>query len=195
MRIATKKDKELVVDIISESFIDNPSVLSTIKNDHKKQDRIKYLAQYAFNYGLRRQGVYLSDNNKGVAICYLLQSKKESWKDYRDQVLLVIKSIGVFRVLKVAKRDGIIKKARLQDQSALYFWFLGVKNAERGKEAVKDLKNSLLQIAEEKKQTILLETSVLKNKNVYERNSFTTYHSWENDGNILWFMKKESTTP
>ena len=70
MRKAYKSDQKLVISIVTESFVNNPSVLSVIKNDDKKNKRIAELAKYSFKTAIARNGVYISSDNKGVAICY-----------------------------------------------------------------------------------------------------------------------------
>ena len=194
MRKASIFDKDLVTGIISESFIDNPSVVSVIKNDKRKKQRIVALAKYAFKTAISRDGVYISSDNNGVAICYRYNTKKESLSDYWSQLILVIESIGVSRVFKILKREAYIKRYRHKSGNFLYFWFFGVNKEGRGNGAAMELKNAILEESKNKNLPIYLETSVEKNKAVYERYGFEVYHTWENtDKNMtLWFMKKES---
>jgi hypothetical protein len=193
MRKANISDEKLIVEIISESFIHNPSVLSVIKNDNKKKQRIAELAKYAFRTAVRRNGVYISSDNEGVAICYKYNEKKESLIDYWNQLNLVIKSIGISRVLKILKREEFVKKFRPVSGEYFYFWFFGVTNKGKGKGAAMELKDAIIKESLNKKLPIFLETSVEKNKSVYERYGFEVYHKWKNDSEnmTLWFMRKE----
>ena len=72
----------------------------------------------------------------------------------------------------------------------LYFWFLGVEKG--GNKAVFEIKDQIFQWSEEKKLPILLETSVIRNRKVYERYGFEVYHTWDDsgNGNTLWFMRR-----
>jgi len=189
---ATIKDKKLAVKILTESFQSNPSVLWVVKQDKKINKRIEELSKYAFDTGVRRNGVYISSDKTGVAICYEYNIKKESLADYWSQAKLAFRCIGLNRVVKVLKREAYIKKNRDADNHFLYFWFFGVSNKGKGKNAAKELKDHIFKLSDSKKLPIYLETSVNKNQNVYQRYGFETYYTWEDYGKDvkLWFMKK-----
>jgi hypothetical protein len=192
MRKAVSSDQKLIIDIITESFIHNPSVLSVVKNDHKIKHRIAELAKYAFKTAVKRNGVYISSDNQGVAICYKYNEKKESFTDYWNQLNLAIKSIGLSRVIKILKREGYVKNFRPKTGDYLYFWFFGVSNKGKGRGAALELKDAIIKESINKELPIYLETSVEKNKIVYERYGFEVYHTWYNQSEkmTLWFMKR-----
>jgi len=192
MRKATSADKHLVTSILSDAFLTNPSVLQVVKSDHKVVQRVEHLAHYAFKTALRRNGVYLSSDEQGVAICYRYNSKKNALVDYWHQLQLVVLAIGINRVLKVLKRDNYIQKIRPGSGEYLYFWFLGVNEASRGSGGAMELKNVILKEARDQHLPIYLETSVEKNKRVYERFGFELYHTWKTDTSTLWFMKLDT---
>ncbi|NOU60889.1 hypothetical protein [Marinifilum caeruleilacunae] len=159
-RLSDQSDEKLVTDIISESFKNNPSVISSLKNDHKINKRIKELAKYAFRTANRRKGVFLSSNDKGVAICYHFGGKKNSLADYWDQIMLLINAIGVRKLPAILQRESYIKKIRPQDGNYLYFWFFGVKESYRGSEAARELQTAIFRDSENKQLPIYLETSL-----------------------------------
>ncbi|MBL4861946.1 MAG: GNAT family N-acetyltransferase [Crocinitomicaceae bacterium] len=195
MRKATNTAAKEITDIISDSFYTNPSVntVTQAKNDDSKRKKIKALAKFAFKTGLRRDGVYFSSDEKGVAICYRFNAKKESIQDYLYQIELVVTSIGLKRLPAVLRREKYIKSRRPKSSDYLYFWFFGVDKDARGRGAAIELKNAIFEEAEKDKLPIYLETSVEKNKQVYERYGFEVYHTWKDEGQEypLWFMRKE----
>ena len=192
MRKAEKTDISLVVDILSSSFLENPSVNWVIKNDNKIEKRIQVLCRYSFLTTLIRNGVYISSNEKGVALCYKYNEKNETLSDYRNQLVLAIMAIGLRRVPGVLRREAYIKKYRPKDGNYLYFWFFGVKRGHQNGESAKELKNNILSYADKKGLAIYLETSVEKNKRVYERYGFEVYHIWiDHEKNVeLYFMRR-----
>lgn len=194
MRKAIKADKKLVSDIISDSFINNPSAVSVLKNKGESKKRhLAGLAKYVFKTAYRRDGVYISDDEKGVAVCYKYNFKKESLYDYWNQFLLAVQVVGLKNVLNVLKRESYIKAKRPADGNFLYFWFFGVKEDGIGKGAASELWHSVLKDAKEKTLPIFLETSLEKNKTVYQRYGFRLFHTWNNEkDNIkIWFMRKD----
>lgn len=192
MRPIETGDRQLVIDIIADTFPDNPSVLSILKNDKKESLRMRSLADYVFKTALRKGGAYLSDDNTGVAICYQMNGHKDTLIDYWNQAVLAFKAIGIERVWEVMKRDSYVKKQRPESGDFLYFWFFGVTTEGRGSKAAYDLKDAIFAKAANQKTPIYLETSIAKNKRVYERYGFEVYHTWDyqSEGITLWFMRK-----
>jgi len=184
-------DKKEVVEIICESFSNNPSVMASIKSGGNKQAHLRGLASYAFNTAKSRNGIHITSNRNGVAICYPYNYKKETLSDYWYQVKLVITSIGVRKLFEVLKREAFIKSKRPSSGDFLYFWFFGVKDRARGSKIALELKNEIFEKSRQLNLPIYLETSVLKNKNVYSRYGFEVYYEWrQNNGDTLWFMRK-----
>lgn len=192
MRQCCKADKQKVIAIITESFDTNPSVNRVIKNDAKRKQRIEALADYSFKTALSRNGAYLSSDEQGVALCYQYNFKKEGLVDYLHQIQLVRKAIGFGRVLDIMKRDSYFKLKRPADGNYLYFWFLGITDKGKGGIAIRELKEHLFAESSIKNLPIYLETSVPKNKRVYERYGFETYHEWKDPktADVIWLMKR-----
>lgn len=195
MRKCTPADRLIIIDIISESFNTNPSVNRVIKNDAKRVQRIKSLADYSFKTALAREGAFISSDEQGVALCYHYNLKKEGIVDYLHQVQLVRKAIGFSRVWDIMKRDAYLKSKRPADGNYFYFWFLGITNKGKGGVAIRELKTYLYAESLRKNLPIYLETSVPKNKRVYERYGFETYHEWTDPktGDIIWLMRRFPT--
>lgn len=192
MKAATQQDQEKVVSIIMESFYDNPSVNLVIKNDRKRDLRLRVLAEYAFKKALRRNGVWLSDDDQGLAIFYRYNERKADLFDFWNQVKLAFRAIGLFRSLQILKREKYMALQRPEDGNFFYFWFFGVANAGRGSRAAYELRDEIFALAKKLKLPLYMETSVPQNQKVYERFGFETYHTWLQPGNNepLWFMRK-----
>lgn len=67
MMRATLSDRDLIVDILTRSFIDNKSVNYIIKQDEKKEQRIKGLMKYSFDICNLFGDVFISDDKNGCA--------------------------------------------------------------------------------------------------------------------------------
>lgn len=194
MRQCTKKDEQHVIHIITESFDSNPSVNWVIKNDRHRRQRIKALADYSFKTAMARNGAWISDDGEGVALCYRYNFKKEGFEDYVNQITLAFKAIGPGRIFKIMRRDSYFKSQRPTSGDYLYFWFLGVSDKGKGKTAAKELKDLIFSESARTGLPIYLETSVPKNRRVYERYGFACYHTWKDEagGHEVWLMKREA---
>ncbi|MEP1033054.1 hypothetical protein [Ekhidna sp.] len=189
MKLITQSKASKVIQILTQSFQTNPSALWVIKQDEKVQKRLQVLIEYAVATGLENEGLFLSDDESAAAICFE-EPAKSSLSSYWHQLQLIRKAIGITRLPQVLKREGYLKKHR-PDEPHLNFWFLGVDPHRKGSGGVLDIKHRIFELSKEKQLPILLETSVERNKNVYERYGFHTYHTWkESDDYTLWFMRR-----
>lgn len=191
MKQITSSRAPTVIRILTESFQTNPSALWVIKQDEKVQKRLYALIEYAVKTGLENDGVFLSDDESAAAICFK-EPAKASLSSYLNQLRLIRKAIGFSRVPHVLKREGYLKKHR-PNEPHLNFWFLGVDPARKGGRGVHDLKQGIFRLSAELQLPILIETSVERNKNVYERFGFHVYHTWRPSTDYtLWFMKRDN---
>lgn len=185
---ASDTDKAKIVQIITNTFDTNPSVNIVIGSKGNRRKKIRRLATYAFVKSLNRNGAYLSDNKKGAALCFRSNQGTSNLNEVMQELRFAF-SIPVRNVIRTLRREAYIKKHRFPGDH-LYFWFLAVEKG--GGKAGFEIKDELFQLSEEEKRPILLETSVARNKAIYERYGFTVYHTWSDSGNgqPLWFMMR-----
>jgi hypothetical protein len=183
---ATLKDKIASVRIISATFDENPSVNNIIGDKGNRNMKIKRLADYAFIKSLARKGAFISKNKMGVAFFFKPSYQPFSLKEVYYEVRFAL-SIPFVKVMETLKRQAYLKKHRFQGEH-FYFWFFGVEKG--GDQAGFELKDYLYQLSEKEQTPIILETSIRRNKVVYQRYGFTIYHTWEDysDESPLWFM-------
>jgi hypothetical protein len=186
MIIAKREHKKDSVRIIADTFDANPSVNIVIGDKGNRQKKIRRLADYAFVKALNREGAYLSDNKMGTALCFASDKKVFSLAEIYFEVRFAL-SIPVKKVFQTLKRESYIKKHRIE-RDHLYFWFLGVQKG--GGKAGFEMKDYLFDLSEKEGLPIILETSVERNKQIYERYGFEVYHVWPDSGGgkPLWFM-------
>ena len=187
--LAEFSDKKIAVDIIYETFDANPSVNIVIGGGGNRKKKISRLAAYAFIKSLNRKGAFFSTNKKGVALCFRSDEGGGNLSEFTHELRFAI-SIPLIKLFQTLKRERYIKKHRYKD-SHLYFWFFGVQKG--GGQAGFELKNYLFELAQSIELPILLETSVERNKEIYERYGFKVYHEWPDSGKgkTLWFMKRD----
>ncbi len=190
MNAAKLKDKNESVRIITAAFDTNPSVNIVIGSKGNRRKKISRLAAYAFVKSLNRNGAFLSDNKMGTALCFRSNYGSSNWRELMYEMRFAF-SIPVKKVFQTLKREKYIKKHRFKGEH-LYFWFLAVEKG--GGKAGLEMKDYLFDLSEKEKLPILLETSVERNKAIYERYGFKVYHTWADsgNGNALWFMMREA---
>ena len=186
---ADYKDKQLITDILATSFNDNKSVNYIVKQDSKREQRLRSLMEYSFDVCHLFGDVFLSDDKSGCALVLLPDKKKFSLKSLWLDVKLIANCTGLSNVSKAMDREEKIKK--LQPKEPLYYlWFIGVNPATQNKGTGSALLSDLINEGKEKQRTICLETSTLKNLPWYEKFGFTIYNELDL-GYKLFFLKKD----
>jgi len=131
---AMYKDKDKVVDILAESFDNNKSVNYIIKQDKKRNQRIRKLMAYSFDICNLYGEVYLTNDKSGCALILLPDKKKNSLKSILLDIKLIVACIGISNIKKAMKRESKIKE--LQPKKLMcYLWFIGVDSDKQNKGA------------------------------------------------------------
>jgi hypothetical protein len=189
MRKATRSDMRHVAEIIFHTFSDNPGVNWMLRQGGSHERKIRRLADHAFMKAFVRDGVYISSNGKGVALCYRFNHRVFSFRAIYYELRFALTSISLKHLPAVIRRESYREKQRPSSGDYLYFWFLGVLPG--GERAVFELRDGIYEYARRECRPIDLETAMDRNRAVYERYGYETYHCWEEkDKNIrFWFMK------
>ncbi len=190
MHNISRREASTAIRILAESFKTNPSALWVIKQDEKVLQRLQALVSYAVRIGISQGGVYLSNDKSTAAICFQ-EPAKFKLSSYWYQLVLIIKAIGFSRVPQVLEREHYLKKHR-PSVPYLNFWFLGADPNRKGSKGAFGIKQAIFELADARQLPIILETSVARNKLIYERYGFYVYHTWQKSNNYtLWFMRRD----
>ncbi len=157
--------KEKVIDILHESFLDNGSVNFVVKQDHKKEQRIRTLLEYSYYKGEKFGKIYLSENENAAGIVINPEKEKFTFWDIK----LILKVIGMRSLLKVLKREKNLKKFKPAGK-IIYLWYVGVYNEQQGNGFGTKLIKQI--IDEHKGYQIHLQTSNHRNFPLYEKLGF-----------------------
>lgn len=190
MRLAQPKDQELVINMITTMFASNPAVLSLIGPGRNSEKGIQRLAEFAFLKCLNRQGAWISSNEKAVALCYQFNKGGFSLKEFILKLRFAVYYIGLVRLPGILAREAYRKKQRHADGNYFYFWFFAAL-PDAGKAAF-ELKNGIFELSRKAELPIYIETSVERNRQIYERYGFETFHKWEpsKEKVTFWFLRK-----
>jgi len=188
MTEATYADKEIIVDILANSFDNNKSVNYIVKQDKNRKERIKRLMEYSFDVCNSFGRVLLSQNKKACALIVFPDKKRTTLRSALWDIRLITNCIGLDGVTKAMSREKEIKN--LQPKELLYYlWFIGVDPEEQNKGFGGDLLTEIIQDAEQQGRTLCLETSTEKNVPWYQKFGFTVYNELD-IGYRLFFLKR-----
>ena len=171
MRPASESDRSLLIDILSASFADNPSTLFVVRRGANRHRRIRRLISYSVRVGLRAGGCYLSDDGSGAAI---LLRGREKPTTFADQLGLVVGVTGLRRIAPVLRKESYVE-ARHPTTPFLELWFLGVLPAAQRRGVGSKLLNEIIEIAQQQRLPIYLETSKDQTVAFYLRHGFEVF--------------------
>jgi GNAT superfamily N-acetyltransferase len=186
---ANYSDRELIVDILSQSFDDNQSVNYIIRQDSRRKERIRRLIEYSFDVCYWYGKVYLSDDKNGCVLIVLPEKKKTSLRSIWLDVKLMIHCLGFSNIMKALSREAKIKKLQ-SDVPMYYLWFIGVTCDQQGKGIGGTLMNEVIKESESDGKIICLETSTLLNIPWYQKFGFTIYNELDL-GYKMFFLKRD----
>lgn len=185
MEIQYQSEKQIVCEILSNSFINNKSVDYVLKGGLKETMQRNYLIEYSYNFCKKFGQIYLEEN--ACALVVFPEKIKKGFFDYIEDFKFILKSVGLKKLRLLLDREKIIKGKQNKTKDNLYIWFIGVKSDCQGN----GIGSALLQqiIKDYPNKTILLETSSKRNLSFYSRNGFIQYNQ-HIFSYILYFLKK-----
>ncbi len=189
MKNADYSEKELVVDILTASFEANKSVNYIVKQDSKRKIRIRTLMDYSFDVCKAFGNVYLSEDKKACALVLFPDQKRTTLKSILLDAKLIFSCVGISNLKKTLDRESLIKKTQPKD-TMYYLWFIGVDPKHQNSGIGSTLLNEVIQDSAEKKRSIYLETSTMKNLPWYKKFGFDVYNELDLSYK-LFFLKKE----
>lgn len=187
MRKFIEQDQEKVITILVNSFEGNKSV-DFVVGESAASRRI--LMEYSLANCLENGEVYISESGKSCVLIKYSDRKKKPFNLWIWDLKLAIQGIGISRISKVLKRESIIETVQPKEPF-LYVWFIGVDPENQGKGEGSKLLKSVLDLAEDKKLPVCLETSTERNFKWYENFGFSVYASSAQFGFPFYFYKKD----
>lgn len=189
MKRATRAEKNLVIDILSAAFDENRSVNYIIPQDQFRKKRIRALMEYSFETCFLSGNVYLSEDEKAVALVSFPDRKKMSFKSILGDLKLISKGTGLGNISKVLQREKAIS-GHYPDTPIYYLWFIGVSPGYQNQGIGGRLLTEVIRDAENRGRPVYLETSTEKNLPWYHKAGFTIYHQMD-FGYTLNLLKRE----
>lgn len=174
MKIAKNSDKNKVVEILTNSFIDNKSIDYIIPNDSRRVSRIRELMAYSFDMCMISGKVCLSDDEQGCALISYPERKKMSLSVVFLEIKLILFSIGVKNISKALRREKIIS-SHYPQTPIYYLWFIGVHPKFQNNGVGQKLLKEVVADASSMNRPVFLETSTLKNIPWYQKFGFSIY--------------------
>jgi len=188
MRQAKYEEKNLIIDILTQSFESNQSVNYIIPQDEKRIKRIRALMDYSFDVCSLFGEVFISEDKKACALIVYPDKKKTTLKSILLDFKLATRCVGIKNIKKTLDREALIQKIQPKE-TMTYLWFIGVNLAEQNKRIGSTLLQEIIQQSIQNNRPIYLETSTIKNLPWYSKFGFKVY-SEQDLSYRLYFLKR-----
>jgi hypothetical protein len=183
-------EREKAIALLTGSFDGNPAVQFSIGNHKGYSFRKKQLAAFMYDYCKARKGVHLSSNGLGIMLYYHSDAPISLFHEVYLELKLVLFALGIKRAWRVWKRQQKVRQFHKAAQPFIHCWYIGALSEGRQFDAARELRNKLYQESDSCKRPVLAETTMLQNKNVYERMGFFTYASVHVDGLETFLLQR-----
>lgn len=137
------------------------------KNEKGRQLLFSYACWQAESFGQ----VLLNETKDAAALLVEPQRKRTTLRSVLWDIRLAFLSIGIFRVIKVMRREAHLKK-HFPRTPHLYLWFIGVDVQAQGHGKGGQLLTKIKELAASKELPIFLATSTERNFAFYESHGF-----------------------
>ena len=173
---ATPKHKNLIIQILCDSFDKNKSINYIVKQDQLRKQRIRILMEYSYNIAMKFGEVFISENHLSCALVLYPEKKKLSLNTIFSDLNLVFNCIGISRIGKVLEKE---KKTKVCHPSILFthLWFIGVSPKAQGKGIGQNLLHEIIAHSTKIGRPVYLETSMTENLKFYEKFGFEIYNT------------------
>lgn len=178
MVVKKRKDKKLAQDILFQTLKDNPSVITAVKNDRFKDQRIKLLIKYLGNLGYRNKGLHLSSCGTAAAVAMVYHNVKKNLASILDMLVFAFFGGGISKIAPTLRKEAYLDSVRPKDKRFVYLWIIGVKEGSRNGSSFKELMKEIYHLCKRENLDLYYETSVLKNVKAYKILGGKVYHSF-----------------
>lgn len=177
------------LEILKETLVDNRSVLFSIGSRGFFRFKVCLVTHFLYSEASRNNGVFIDSKNEGII--FFFESKDKRSASFIFELGLIIFGIGPLRILRVWQRKREVKGFHSQWENFIHCSYLAVRKSARGHGAIFELRDALFQFQQEKQLPILIETTIEKNKRVYERIGFRVHEERVVSGFKTYCMVKD----
>ena len=188
LRLATKDDKQVIINIITKAFVYDAG-LHWMLEDTQREDKFTILMDYLVDEILNRGFIYITKDAQGVALWATEKKEGLSFNLIKRSLNLALK-LQFSTIIRLLTFQKVSHKQLPQKEKFLYLVNLAVHPDARGKGIATTLLNPLLEQCETQNIPVYLETSNVTNVDIYNHKGFSLTKSCNFGSVDFYFMKK-----
>jgi ribosomal protein S18 acetylase RimI-like enzyme len=189
MKRARFEDKNVVVDILTKSFKDDPHINFLLEKS-RCRNKLRIIMEYVFEETFNKGEIYLNDENTATALWNTTKKEKFTWK-YIWRNLSFLFKIGVESTIRILRADKLVEKCHAGTKKYAQLYTIGVLPEGQGKGYAKELINFMIDKLRITNTVLYLETANTKNIGIYNRFGFHVFQTINMEGHTLFCMKRQ----
>ena len=186
MRKAGPGDKNIVLEILTKSFRNDP-LINFLLEKSKNRQRINIFMNYLFEESLNKGEVYLNEDNTAVALWSTSKRENASFRFIIRNLSFLINFgwKGTFRILNLSKQ---IYRFHPENGEYAHLYTVGVLPEGKGRGYVRQMINFMNEKLKSSRAVLYLETSSPKLIGLYNKLGFHVFNTIQIDGQTLFCM-------
>lgn len=188
---AGKKDRSVIVDILTKAYDHNETINETILQGSIRSYRLRKLMEFSIFVCTEFGKVYLSDNKQSVALVLFPDLRRTTIKTIWWDIQFLFTISGFSRSLKALSREKAVSKTHPAGK-IYHLWYLGTNPSEAGKGFGGDLIKELIVDAQSNNRTLCVESRIEENTKWYKKFGFSVYDELIHNGRKWSCMKIEA---
>lgn len=178
IRQATLADRARVIEILSASFDENPAVNDTVPQGQNREMKMRVLMEYLIDTAISKSGAYISEDGNGAILMFDPVASPNTFRDKMRQLRLIHRCVGWSRMKYISSKDKKMRSFR-PSTSHYYLSMIGTLPEAQGKGLGSKMIAFIQDLAKKESKSIYLETSVVKNVEMYKKKGFVVHGDWK----------------
>lgn len=188
MRKAGHEDKDIVVNILSKSFRNDPHI-NWLLEESKSQNKLKIIMEYVFEESLGKGEIYLNDYNTATAL-WNFEKKERFSIQYILRNFSFLFRIGLRTTIRILKTDRLTYNQYPKNKKYCQLYLIGVLPEVQGKGLASALMNPMIEDMKKNFIPVHLETANPKNVEIYKKKGFNIFHKIKLGNNTFYWMRR-----
>lgn len=189
MRRAKFEDKNVVVDILTKSFKNDPHINFLIGKS-KSKNKLRVIMEYIFEESFSKGEIYINDENTAAALWNTTTKEKFTWRFICRNLSFLFK-IGLESAVRILKADKLVEKYHSNVHKFAHLYTIGVLPESKGKGYARELIKFMIDKMRTSNAVLYLETTNTTNIGTYNKVGFHVFQTIDMDGHTLFCMKRQ----
>lgn len=186
-RLATRKDKQVIKQVMAESFKNDPCIMWLTEQTSRK-DKVDVIVDYMVDETLEDGSIYITHDNSAVALWKTGKKEKFTWKFITRNFSFLIK-MGIRCVIRNLKNKENITRHFAKSRNFCYLYAIGVMPQSQGLGLASKLMNPVIEVCKTINLPLFLETANTKNVAIYQKKGFVITDTFSHNSTTIFYMK------